>query len=92
MFPLIHFGAGFDTTAILHIPEIMEYVDFVMFADTGAENPETYAYMENYSIPFIAEKLGLPFVVVRGKENADGVNYQRLKLVGLQLGGSNDQK
>ncbi len=75
----LSFGAGIDTAAILHISEIMECVDFVMFADTGAENPETYAYMENYSIPFITEKLELPFVVVRGKENADGVTVDKLE-------------
>ncbi len=75
----LSFGAGIDTTAILHIPEIMDYVDFVMFADSGAENPETYAYMEKYSIPFIIDELKLPFVAVRGKENAAGVTVDKLE-------------
>ena len=33
-------GAGVDTTAILLMPDIMEQTDFVIFADTGGENPE----------------------------------------------------
>lgn len=75
----LSFGAGIDTTAILHIPEIMERVNFVMFADTGVENPETYSYMEKYSIPFITQDLKLPFVVVRGCEKADGVIVDNLE-------------
>lgn len=40
--------------------------DAVVFADTGAEKPETYWYMENYSRPLV-ESAGIPFVTVKSK-------------------------
>lgn len=75
---ILSFGGGVDTTAILHMPEVMKTVDEVIFADTGGEHPETYEYMEKYSSPFI-KKLGIPFTVVRGHENADGVTVESLE-------------
>ena len=64
-------GAGVDTTAILLMPDIMEQTDFVIFADTGGENPETYDYMERYIKPYL-EKIHKPLVIVRGQENVQG--------------------
>ena len=60
-----------DTTAILLMPDIMEQVDFVLFADTGGENPETYEYMKKYIKPYL-EKNNKPLVIVKGKENVQG--------------------
>lgn len=71
-------GAGVDTTAILRMPEIMEQVDFVIFADTGGEHPETYEYIVGWITPFLKET-GIPFYIVRGKENADGIAVETLE-------------
>ena len=57
-------GAGVDTTAILLMPDVMDKTDFVMFADTGGENPETYSYLERYIKPYL-EKIRRPLVVVK---------------------------
>ena len=45
-------GAGVDTTAILLMPDIMDKTDFILFADTGGENPETYEYLDKYLKPY----------------------------------------
>ena len=71
-------GAGVDTTAILRIPELVAQMDFVMFADTGGEHPETYEYIKNWIAPFLEEKK-IPFIIVRGKENADGVEVENME-------------
>jgi 3'-phosphoadenosine 5'-phosphosulfate sulfotransferase (PAPS reductase)/FAD synthetase len=65
-------GAGVDTTAILLMPDIMRQIDFVMFADTGSENPETYSYLEKYIKPYL-EKIRKPLFIVKGEENVKGV-------------------
>lgn len=46
---LAAYGAGVDSTAML-IEKIArgEPVDMVLFADTGSEKPETYAYLEMF--------------------------------------------
>lgn len=64
-------GAGIDTTAILLMPDVMEKVDFVLFADTGGENPETYEYMEKYIKPHLAS-INKQLVIVRGEETVKG--------------------
>ena len=64
-------GAGVDTTAILLMPDVMDQVDFVLFADTGGENPETYEYIEKYIKPYL-EKIHKPMVIVHGEEKVNG--------------------
>lgn len=64
-------GAGIDTTAILLMPDVMEKIDFVMFADTGGENPETYEYMEKYIKPYL-QTINKPLVIVHGEEKVNG--------------------
>ena len=64
-------GAGVDTTAILLMPDVMDKTDFVMFADTGGENPETYAYLNKYIKPYL-EQIGKPLIVVHGEEKVRG--------------------
>ena len=51
---ILSFGGGLQTTAlaIMVVKGELE-VDEVVFADTGAEKPETYWYMENYIKPMI---------------------------------------
>lgn len=64
-------GAGVDTTAILLMPDVMEQVDFVLFADTGSENPETYEYLEEYIKPYL-QKIGISLLIVHGEERVNG--------------------
>jgi len=66
----LSFGAGVQTTALLLMYDELKF-DEVIFADTGAELPETYEYMEKYSIPFMEEK-GIKFTIVKGNEK--GIN------------------
>ena len=60
-------GAGVDTTAIILMPDVMDKTDFVIFADTGSENPETYDYLNNIIKPYL-EKIQKPLVIVHGEE------------------------
>ena len=61
----LSFGAGVQTTAMLILIAKGEIeADAVIFADTGAEHPETYEYIENYDKP-LCEKVGIPFMTVR---------------------------
>ncbi len=73
----LSYGAGVNTTAILHLPDVMENVDFVIFADTGAEKPETYQYIEKYVRPYLKE-IGKEFIVVKGKEKINGKEVSNL--------------
>ncbi len=64
---VLSFGAGVQTTALaILIAEGKVKVDEVVFADTGGEKPETYWYMEAYTIPLFKE-IGVPFTTVRGE-------------------------
>jgi len=58
----LSFGAGIQTTAIMVLCANGELPkpDFVVFADTGCEWPETYDYLARHAKPFM-EKLGLNF-------------------------------
>lgn len=59
---ILSFGGGLQTTALaIMIARGELAVDEVVFADTGAEKPETYWYIENYIKPIIT----VPFVTVR---------------------------
>ncbi len=61
----LSFGAGVQTTAMLIMIAKGELeADAVIFADTGAEHPETYEYIEEYDRP-LCERLGIPFITVR---------------------------
>ncbi len=77
MITYLSFGAGVNTTAILHIPGVMEKVGFVIFADTGAEKPETYLYIEKYVKPYLKE-IGKEFLVVKGKERINSKEVSNL--------------
>jgi 3'-phosphoadenosine 5'-phosphosulfate sulfotransferase (PAPS reductase)/FAD synthetase len=46
MIRVASYGAGVDSTAmILYLLDRKEKIDYVVFADTGAEYPETYSYV-----------------------------------------------
>ena len=47
-------GAGVQTTAcLLRFPE---RYDYIVFADTGDEIPETYDYIDKYLKPYCTQK------------------------------------
>ncbi len=51
---ILSFGGGLQTTALAIMVAKGELkVDEVVFADTGAEKPETYWYMDNYIKPML---------------------------------------
>lgn len=78
MTTILSFGAGVNTVAILHMQDVMNQVDEIIMADTGGEHPETYHYIQKYVIPFVEEH-SIPFTVIRGQENADGVIAESLE-------------
>ena len=62
---ILSFGAGVQTTALTILAVKGQVtVDRVIFADTGAEKPETYWYMETYTKPLLS-KAKIPFCEVR---------------------------
>lgn len=64
VYHVLSLGAGVNSTALLHIlaDEALP-LDEVVFADTGAEKPETYEYIERWIKPFLVER-GIPFARV----------------------------
>ena len=61
----ISMGAGVQTTALLIlVAQGKVTTDAVMFADTGAEHPETYDYIEKYLKP-LCNDLKIPFITVK---------------------------
>lgn len=61
---LAAWGAGVDSTAMLiELIERGENVDYVLFADTGGERPETYAFIPVFRAWLTAR--GVPSSIVR---------------------------
>lgn len=61
---MVAYGAGVDSTAmIIEMLARGEVIDIVLFADTGSEKPQTYAYLAMFTA-WLAER-GIPLVVVR---------------------------
>jgi len=61
----LSYGAGMQTFALLVMAEQNEIqIDEVVFADTGAEHPETYDHIENVAMP-ICDRIGISFTTVR---------------------------
>lgn len=68
---IVAFGGGVDSTAmILGLYEKNEPIDLILFADTGAERPETYAHIENFSKWLVSK--GLPEITVVKRTKKDG--------------------
>lgn len=68
---ILSFGAGVQTTALaILIAERKLEVDAVVFADTGAEKPETYSYMEDYTKPLL-NSVSVPFITVKASLPSD---------------------
>ena len=73
------FGAGRNSTAMLILCQKLRIkVDLILFADTGGELPETYAFIELFSQWL--KNNGMPEVTVvkrqESKNNIDRVNYR----------------
>ncbi len=65
---ILSFGAGVNTAALLALAYQNKLeIDAVIFADTGAELPETYHWIEKYAKP-ICEEIGISFITVKGQE------------------------
>jgi len=69
---VLSFGGGVNTAALLALAyQGKLQFDVALFADTGCEIPETYAWIEKYAKP-VCKELGIEFVVVRGEEKVHG--------------------
>ncbi len=69
---VLSFGAGVQTTALaILVAQGKVKVDTVVFADTKGEKPETYWYMEVYTIPLLKEA-GIPFETLENQSKYDG--------------------
>lgn len=67
---ILSFGGGVQTTALAIMAAQGEVeVDEVVFADTGAEKPETYWYMENYTRPLFQDAK-IPFHILTRERTA----------------------
>jgi len=63
-----------QTFALLVMAEQGELqIDEVVFADTGAEHPETYQHIENVAMP-ICDRIGIPFTTVRMEKSVDDIS------------------
>jgi hypothetical protein len=70
----LSYGAGMQTFALLVMAEQGELqIDEVVFADTGAEHPETYQHIEKVAMP-ICERIGIPFTTVRMSKTVDDIS------------------
>jgi hypothetical protein len=68
---IVAFGGGVDSTAmILGLIENKRPIDLILFADTGAERPETYAHVENFSNWLVQH--GHPAITIVKRVRRDG--------------------
>jgi hypothetical protein len=68
---IVAFGGGVDSTAmILGLIENKRPIDLILFADTGAERPETYAHVENFSNWLVEH--GHPAITIVKRVRRDG--------------------
>lgn len=71
---VLSFGAGVNSTAMMVFLIQKKFpLDYVLFADTGSERPETYDYLSH--VRKYLKKKGIPFEVVRVR-NGDSL-YDR---------------
>lgn len=61
---IVSYGGGVDSTAmIFKLVQDKAPLDYVVFADTGNEHPETYFFVKQYMKPYLESK-NIPFVTV----------------------------
>ena len=68
---ILSMGAGVQTTAMLLKYGPQKRYDYIVFADTRDEEPQTYEYIEKYLKPF-AHECGIPWITV-GQLNGEGI-------------------
>lgn len=72
MTSIVSYGGGVDSTAMLiGLVRRSIKVDWIMFADTGGEQPETYSYIQYFNLWLI--KNGLPEITVVRYRTKEGV-------------------
>jgi hypothetical protein len=70
----LSYGAGMQTFCLLVMAEQNEIqIDEVVFADTGAEHPETYQHIEKVAKP-ICDRIGISFTTVRMEKSVDDIS------------------
>jgi 3'-phosphoadenosine 5'-phosphosulfate sulfotransferase (PAPS reductase)/FAD synthetase len=73
---VLSYGGGVNSTALMILLIHRKLpLDYIIFADTGSERPETYTYLK-YAKKY-AEKYGIPFKIVKVR-NGDSL-YDRCK-------------
>jgi len=81
---VVSYGAGTNSTAMLiGMVERGEQVDAIVFADTGGERPETYAYVDMFSAWLVPR--GYPAIVSVRHTKRDGTT-ETLEATGLRTG------
>lgn len=71
---IVNFGAGVNSTAlIIEMINRNMPIDYIIFADTGSEHPETYIFLEIMKRFFNDKKL--PFVIVKSKYDCSIYDY-----------------
>lgn len=77
-------GAGLNSTALMIMLVEKEYpLDEVVFADTGAEVPETYKHLK--SVDSYLGKHGIPLTIVRSKNGTLYDTCKRRKVIPSQI-------
>ncbi len=81
---ILSFGAGLNSTALLVFLIEKKYpLDEVIFADTGAEVPETYEHLK--TVDFYLSKYGIPLKIVRSKNGTLYDTCKRRKVIPSQI-------
>ena len=76
---IVAYGGGTDSTAmIIECVNHGERIDYILFADTGAEKPHTYEYVKRFSQWCISH--GLPEIItVRKLGNGETLEEECLR-------------
>ena len=85
---ILSFGGGVDSSAILlkHLNGVNQNIDYVVFADTGAESQGTYQNVRRFQS--LCNEAGFPFQIVQ-KEGENITEWvTRLGIVPVMAGGS----
>ena len=81
---VLSFGAGLNSTALLIMLVEKSYpLDEVVFADTGAEVPETYEHLK--TVDSYLSKHGIPLKIVRSKNGTLYDTCTRRKVIPSQI-------
>jgi len=68
---VLNYGGGTNSTALaIEAANRGIPIDIVIFADTGSERPETYAYLETFDA-WCRQHLGVPLTIVRWVRDRD---------------------